>query len=211
MGLVLQIAELIYFLTGGPVLAYIAFRALKQIEVTRETARTAALRDSIRLAGEQVRVFAIELLPRLDAVYKLIKREEFAFVANARLSVEGNRLVVTGASALSPEGFDQLRPLLPQVLEALNQLETFAFYFTSGIADEQVAYSSVGAAYVSSVKDLVPLMILTSDDEHHQATIKLFHLWRERREKAKLERDRAELEAKARALKPREILPIGTR
>ena len=202
-----KILELIYFVTGGPVLALFAFFALKQITVAKQASKTASLRDAYRLAAEQSHCYATEIVPKLNELDRAIKENDVTFLVDVKVTISQYRVKVER----SPGNVDveKLVAIVPAFMEAINRLETFSLFFTSRVADERIAFSSVGATFVSSVKDLLPLLVISANNGNHENVIKLFLLWNHRLEKQKLDRQKGSIEARLREMKPKELYPIG--
>lgn len=199
--------EILYFVTGGPVLAFFAFLALKQIAVAKQTSKTASLREAYRLAAEQVHVYATEIVPKLNEIDKAIKEKEITFFANSSVKVEGNSVRIERKSAEGDiKGLVEIASL---VASSINRLETFSLFFTSKVASEKVAYSSVGATYVRSVTLLMPLIVPSALNKNHENIMQLFLLWHNRLEGERLEHERDELESKLGRMKKSELVPIG--
>ena len=200
--------ELIYFVTGGPLLAIFAFLALKQITVAKQTARTASLREAYRLSAEQTHVYATEIVPRINALDQAIEEKRITFFENAKVTVEADSIRIERKPA--PNEMQELVEVVPAFMEAVNRLETFSLYFTSKVAAEGIAYSSVGATYVRSVRKLLPLIVLSANNQNHKNIMKLFVLWHSRLEKERLEREKSSIESRLRTMKTEEVVPIGT-
>jgi hypothetical protein len=202
-----KILELLYFVTGGPVLALFAFFALKQITVAKQASKTASLRDAYRLAAEQANSYATEIVPKLNELDQVLKENDVTFLDDANVIVSQYRVEVERAPG--NVDVDKLVAIIPAFMQAINRLETFSLFFTSRVADERIAFSSVGTTFVSSVKPLLPLLVISANNGNHENHIKLFLLWNHRLETQKLEREKGSIEARLREMKPRELYPIG--
>jgi hypothetical protein len=202
-----KILELIYFVTGGPFLALFAFFALKQITVAKQVSKTASLRDAYRLAAEQCHCYATEIVPKLNELDRAVKENDVTFLDNTKVTISQHRVDVERSPG--NVDVDKLVAIGPAFMEAINRLETFSLFFTSRVADEQIAFSSVGETFVSSVKRLLPLLAISAKNGNHQNALKLFLLWNHRLEKQKLDRQKSSIEARLREMKPIEVYPIG--
>lgn len=214
--------EILYFITGGPVLALCAFYALKQISLAKNTVditmqqlsqsekslKTASLRDAYKISADQVHIYATDIVPRLNEIDKYIKEQELTVFTKSVVSVESDGIRV---STKGVEGaVDQLIKIAPVCTDAVNRLETFSLYFISKVASEELAFSSIGATYVSSVGKLLPFIVITSGGENFNNILKLYSSWSMRLEKQKLEKDRRALEKKLKGMKSDVVAPIGT-
>jgi hypothetical protein len=199
--------EAIYFVTGGPLLAVFAFLALKQIQVAKQTAKTSSLREAYRLAAEQAHVYATEIIPKLNELDRLINEKKITLFSEAKVTVQKGQVRIVRTKAGNE--LDQIIQILPLFLETINRMETFALWFTSKVAAESIAYSSVGPSFVRSVQKLLPPIVVSANNQNHENLMRLFLLWYERLEKGRLERERSTLEAKLRGMKAEEVVPIG--
>lgn len=200
--------ELLYFITGGPVLALFAFLALKQITVAKQNARTASQREAYRIAAEQVQSYASDIVPLLNDLDRLIDEKKISGFSEAKIEAEKNGIKVKNKWG---EGdIDKLIEIAPTLVTTLNRLEVFALFFTSRIAAEQVAYSSIGATYVRSVNKLLPAFIGLATEKSYENILKLFLLWHQRRETERLVQEKAEIQKRLRAIGDKKIEPIGT-
>lgn len=199
--------EALYFITGGPLLAVFAFLALKQITVAKQNSRTQSLRDAYRLAAEQVRFYAEQIVPNLNEIDKLLVEKKIHYVDTAVIEVKFDSISVAGAP--SDEDIDKMIEIAPIVVTTLNRLETFAIFFVSKVAAENVAYSSIGKTYVSSVKALLPLFITSAKNKSYESITRLFILWHSRLEAERLEQESNNLRAQLRSLKTKNTVPIG--
>jgi len=77
----------------------------------------------------------------------------------------------------------------------LNQLESIAASFTSGVADERTGFRIIGRTYCFNVESYYDL-ISVSPHTYWQSAIDLYFLWRPRLSKAELEIARGEMEAR---------------
>jgi hypothetical protein len=201
-----KILELLYFVSGGPVLALFAFFALKQITVAKQASKIASLRDAYRLAAEQAHSYATEIVPKLNALYRAAKESGFTLFDDAKVTIFDHRVEIERAPG--NVDIDKLETIIPVFMEAINRLETFSLFFTSKVADERIAFSSVGATFVFNVKRLLPLLVISANNGNHENVMRLFLLWNRRIEMQKLEREKGSIEAQLRGMKPKELYPI---
>jgi len=199
--------EALYFLTGGPLLAVFAFLALKQIQVAKQAAKTSSLREAYRLAAERAHMYATEIVPKLNELDKLIDEKKITFFRDAKVTVQKDQVRILRRRAENE--LNELVQIVPLFMETVNEMETFALWFTSKVAAESIAYSSVGPSFVRSVHKLLPLLVVSANNQNHENLMRLFLLWHERLEKGRLEREKSSLEAKLRGMKAEEVVPIG--
>lgn len=202
--------ELIYFVTGGPLLAIFAFLALRQITVAKETSRIASQREAYRLASEQIRFYVDQVVPAINEFDKLVKGNNAEGILDAEIVIESEAIRVARApSAIGADALAKFRTVLPAFAVVVNRLEAFSIFFTSGVAAEGVAYSSVGSTFERTVRRLLPLIIVQASGKNYENTLKLFLLWHNRLEKERLEEESSNIQNKLASLQDKKITPVG--
>jgi hypothetical protein len=78
------------------------------------------------------------------------------------------------------------------------------------VADETVAFSSLGATFCSSVRDLLPFLAATHKDVHFKNLINLFFIWDARFKLKELIKDKQLIDNNLKNYEDRIIKPIGT-
>ncbi|MFM4991958.1 hypothetical protein ACEUCK_08500 [Aeromonas veronii] len=95
------------------------------------------------------------------------------------------------------------------ITKASNAISDFATFFISGIADESLAYRSLGRTYCNTIKQLAPLLIplcQNNDDD----VMTLFFIWNNRNEKQAALAEKTKIEKKLKDSSDVYIKPIGT-
>ena len=89
---VLNYAELIYYITGGPVLAVVAIIGLWQIYIAKRSLQVNSRRDAYRLSSHQTKYYLTEIIPVLTEVEdKLTELEMNDLEKSIRVEVKGKR------------------------------------------------------------------------------------------------------------------------
>src|SRR5690554_5656423 len=149
-----DILEIIYFISG-PVIAYLAFRALgqineakKQVTETKESRIISSKREAYKIAADKCEYFMLTIIPLINNLDKSIKDNGVTFFDNSKVEI------TNGGIKVKPQFKDQQEIEkvfdLPN-LELFNPLESFALFFTSGVAEEKVGYLTLGQTYCNSV------------------------------------------------------------
>lgn len=200
--------ELIYFITGGPVLAVFAFLALKQITVAKETSKIASQRDAYRLASEQVKFFINDVIPAINEFDQLVKKHDVGHLFKGEVVVENGSIKVK-REKVSDADMAKLHLVIPCFSNLINRLEAFSVFFVSGVAAESVAYSSVGTTFERNVRKIMPVLIAVSSNKTYESLLKLYVIWHQRNEKEKLELQNSDIKAKLASIQDRTIMTIG--
>lgn len=200
-----EILEIIYFLSG-PTIAVIAIIGLKQITVAKENSVLSAKRESLKLAAEQCKYYYERIIPLQNELDIAIKENNVIFFEKSKVEVFADSFKVL------PYAEDKKGALVvaPQITAVLNMMESFATYFVSRVADEKVAFTSIGATFCGETKMLLPIIALASSGKHYNNLIKLFLLWNSRQEKHDLLRDKQKLEERINSISNKVIKPLGT-
>ena len=208
------IVEIVYYLSG-PVIAYIAYKALEQVKETKrqvsetkESRIISAKRDSFKIAADKCEYYMSDIIPSIDNLDKAVRENNIDFFESSRIEIHSDGI---GASApfKDDEEFDKVLEL--PFLEVFNPLESFSLFFTSGVADEKVGYLSVGHTFCDTVEKYAPLIIILSGNKHYNNLLQLFTLWHGRIEKERLEKERAKIDKELNSTSNVVIDTIGTK
>lgn len=201
------VLELLYY-CSGVALALIAALGLRQLSLAEENigvitgiARTTAKRDAFKLAAEQCAHYYRDII--------LLLNEYDAWINGWDIKIEAESIKVKPKTPRVKERF--LKEIMSQNkdLPALNALEGMSVLFTSGVASEEVAFSSIGTTFCHSVRRLLPTLVLVAADGYFRHVLSLYMVWQKRIERQKLDQDRENTEARLRDLEEHGIRPIG--
>jgi hypothetical protein len=196
------------------VVAICAWRGLHQVtllrqqmELTKDIAGTAAKREAFKLAAEQCKVFADQLVPlfkevRNAYIAKKVDLKLFPF-AIADGEIVGLKLhgdVQKVADAYGSEG-----------LMYLNAAEAFSMFFVNGIADETVAFRETGVTFCRSIALSMPAIVAYRERQgvRFESTVKLYEIWQTRLEKEALLKSKASIDSALQAKPDVKIKTIG--
>lgn len=196
-----SLVENIYLLSG-PVLALLGFAAIIQLKLTKKAIVISAKRSAAELASKQVEIYNKTIIPSQDKLFlmeekntmKRIKLKDLKKFTNNELDA---RIDKETQNKIIKENIQNLH----EILEILNSMEAFSIYFTKGVADEEIAYSSVGRTFCHSVENYsTDICFLRKNDETSAFNnlVKLYSIWNSRVKSEKLSK---ELEAKKSELK----------
>ena len=93
-------------------------------------------------------------------------------------------------------------------------MDAFSVYFIKEVADEEIAFSSVGRTFTKSVENLyfdLASCRESNDSKSFQNLVELYTLWKNRLSKEKLKNDKIELSEQLKAIESISIKPIGTK
>lgn len=195
----------------------LAKRGLRQ---TASTACLAATRESLRLAVEQCRIYAADIVPLMNQCDQEFRRLDLLnFLNSFSVKATDEGITVNPPEPFPPQfngesfySIDAIKAFLP----VHNALEVFALMFTKGVANEQVAFSSVGRSFCNHIHQYAPLIIQGAGSGeypgsgHHQNLLELFVLWQRRLDKIELQKKHDEVSKQLAKTRDISIRPIGT-
>ena len=175
--------------------------AEQQIKEAKNYLRTTSKRESASLAAKQIDLFLEKIIPignkihdkKVEVNYPKFEGKINNFTKDELFELEKEFLTIFCQKMKDLEFLD---------FQLINLLEAFATYFTKGIADEEIAFSSVGYTYCDYVETYYPQISFLREyynpNNPYNNLIELYKIWNERLEKYKIG---SELEKKQSKLK----------
>jgi hypothetical protein len=168
-------------------------------------------REALAMALDQCKRFAETIVPHFDNIQTILKPH--GDYAPSGL-VDANFPMI--APNLDPRGsviWDD-QPIRVQIIQALNELESFAMYFASDLADEEAAFPPTAQTMCSlceRYRFFIGAFRPIEGVKLYQNLVKLYGIWRPRLEHTALEEQVKLLDQKKRQL-PRDQRgkPLGT-
>lgn len=231
-----EVLELLSFI-GTVLLAVLGCLIFLQLKYARQSLKDA--RDNLKLAAESLRVAKNDLQIRVDReaiVLAAEKTEEFGKTTLPRAGDVLERVAAAGFEIseweLRNTSFDltslvrleeanawlrslKETDLLYDLIQTLNEFESFSMFFAEGAANEQIAYPSVASVYCSYVRQFAPLMISLRQENSeivsgpYRNIITLYERWSSRLRKAALDRESARIQAESSGLHITAIPVVG--
>jgi hypothetical protein len=198
-----SLIENLYFLSG-PVLASLGFFILYQIKLAKKSImladqqlkeaknylRTISKREAATMSAKQIEAFIEITIPignELDSKRKEVDFPKF----EGKIINFTNDEVFSWDIAFTKSYFEKMPSLDNIDLKLINSLEAFATYFTKGIADEEIAFSSIGRVYCGYVETYYPIISLLrgskQPQKYYNNLIELYRIWKSRFEKFQIE------------------------
>ncbi len=205
----MTIIETAYYLSG-PALVVIAAIGLRQLKIAKDNARLTAKRESLTIAADRCDHFLKQIIPLVDAFDNALEQNSISFFEDAKVEVQGKRVRIT--AEWSESDMEKMDTLTDKYLPVYNSLEAFATFFTTGVADESVAFESVGHSYCDIVKEYLPdILPLSCDGRYYLNLLELYFLWNERVETIELRSQKRNIENRLKEINNRFIEPLGTK
>lgn len=208
-----SIVENLYLLSG-PILTLLAIAGVIQLFITRKTLIVNSKRDAANLAAQQIKDYSTTIIPKMTKYDLSLMKDKInsAKIEIGDFNVE-YLIKILGKEKVSEVRKERLKYLVLW-LDVLNSMEAFATYFTKGVADEEIAFSSIGRTYCYSVENYffeISNCRNLKDDNSFQNIIDLYTIWKERLKKIQLTKEQEELMLKLHKVNETKIDPIGTK
>jgi hypothetical protein len=202
------IMETLFFI-ATIALAVFAFKALDQLRIAKEIARTSAKREAFKLAAEQCRYFAEQVVPSSNTVAAKCKQLNLASFASPKFEIVTGEIVSHDFSddALSTD----FAKCALELMAFLNTIEAFSIFFVEGIAEELVAYRETGVTFCKTMRLFMPAVYqFRKYGVRYESTVKLYEIWNARMTSEKLLAERKSIDTSLKGLRKDGIKPIGT-
>jgi len=182
------IIETIYYITAGPCLLTVAIIGLRSLMIAQKAIDTTELRSVLNATATQIEKFTNEIVPKFDALDSFIKENNITFFDGWDLVLENEQVLVSRSEDFEdPEEFSKCLDLF---VPANNALSAWSSYFTTGVADEHVAYQTVAHDFLIMAERCVPITIMLSEEQtSHEDQISLYHVWAARKQHESAYRD----------------------
>jgi|GEM_PF-6752148 len=200
--------ELAYFICGGPAMLGIGILALRQISVSKEIARTHSKREAYKIAAEQNKFYTDHVIAEYTHLMQAIINSGLDEPSEDDTSVSDGKIITT--AKFSDEDTSILMSHINGLIALVNKIDVFSTYFTSGIADEELAYSMSGRVFIKKIKCLYPIIQKFELSEGYKHTLDLFIMWETRAKKERLHKKNSEIQSQLDLIKETNIRPIGT-
>lgn len=205
------ILETIYYLSSVGVLI-VAIIGLKQLKIAKNSLIIRSRREAGALANEQSKHYIEDIIPMIDMLDEFLNKKGFE-------KYKGNISTYSNKDLLEYSESWYLKWLRLNLkeqpsLKALNALDGFASFFTSKIADEGIAFRSVGITYCNTVESLYPYIACVREDEnfgHYNNIVDLHKIWQPRIDKFQMEKNLNDLQGRINKIEDSKIDPIGTK
>jgi hypothetical protein len=189
-----NVLEIIYFISSSLLLVVGAF-GLKQIRIAKDSSKLNATRESYKLAAEQCTYFLNHIIPLTHQLDALLEAKSIKNTGEVKTHYKDNQ--VSFEVKLNKE-LISCTEVVVEMSKILNSIEAFSVFFTSRVAEEEVAFSSIGRTYCTTLEDLLPIAIAGSrgGEKGYSNLIKLYIAWNHRIEQGNALRDKIKAEQK---------------
>lgn len=187
--------EALYFISGIGIFAAACYAAKQvqiasnQIKLTKEIASANARRESVKLASENCRYFAEQVIPAMNAAMKKYKEQNCAFLNPVPQAAGSPPPFIITNGDFSQVNYD-IKRITPQDWEKvsvelvgfLNKLESFAIPFAAGVADDDTGFMETAPSFIIGLNAVMPAIyyLRTTQGSRWSSVLKLFNIWNNR-------------------------------
>ena len=207
-----SLLENLYYLSGILVLVTIVI-GLFQLSIAKKTLKTNSQREAASLAVKQINIYVTQIIPLQNKLNDVQKEKKISSIKIKIGEFTSEYLLQKIGEEEFYKGINERKQVIEEVLDVLNLMEAFSVYFIKEVADEEIAYSSIGATFVHSVENLYfdLSMLNVNKGESFQNLIKLYELWSEKKELNNLQKAKNIITNQIEKIKPTKIKPLGTK
>jgi hypothetical protein len=180
------ILELLYFLAGLGI-AIGVYLGLQQLELTKELADASNKREAVKLAAQQCKYFAEDVVPAFESANLEFKKHALTFLY-FYLNKQPPSYILKDAKFIS-NVFDikliqaEMPKIETSVVNFLNAAESFAIPFAAGVADDEIGFQETAAAFCNLLNTYMPALFYLCHTQGvtYASALTLFCLWNDRR------------------------------
>jgi hypothetical protein len=197
--------EILYFVSAI-VLAIVAIVALKQLSISKNTLTTQSKRDALKLTASECTRYLDQIIPLANDLEIAVKKYDVKYFNGWEVAVDRNNVTVTRKQPLDLQNFDKL---VSTLVPLCNSLEGFATFFVSGVADEYLAYHTVGTTFLGTMDTLIPWVAGCQKDGYYKNLFHLYAKWKMRKQEALLRQKKESLEKQLNQMGDKRSYPLG--
>ena len=195
--------EILYFI-AGIIVSITAILALKQIKIMKHTAEIQSKRDALTITSEQCVNYMTNIIKLQNEFNRSLKENQIHFLDGWEVTISDNEISLKHDGKIDYSNFDKMN-----YATVYNAMEAFATYFISKVADESVAFNSLGTTYVNTTEHYLPILLEVNEDGYFRNIVNLYVLWTKRMISIDLQEQQENLKRKMKNYHTEVIKPIG--
>lgn len=209
-----SLVENLNFLSG-PIIAIFGLAAIIQIRLAKKAIVVSSKRQAAELATKQIDKYAEQIIPMLNSLSeneRKINHKRITFPEIKDFTLPEFEKKIT--PEIFTLHFEYGITNLPQINPILNSLETLATYFIKGVADEEIAFSSIGSSFCYNVESFAFDICLARPEDvpdTYNNLVELYHIWNPRLKSKKLSRELEKKKEELTKLKLSKIDILGSK
>lgn len=209
-------AELLYFFSGIGVLIVAGFGlyqiklAKEQIESAKNIFRKQSVRASYEAAVNECNRFSDKYFPLAVELSNYLAEQNISFFDDAYIE-EVEKGFKVNFDKINKADLEKLAHKSELIGKLANGIEGFALYIVSGVADDNIAFHTLGKVFVNEAERISKILPFTnSEQEDCKAIWALYFRWKKRLEHQKLQIEKVEIEKRLAKAKVEKYTAIGT-
>ena len=207
-----SLIENLYYLSGTAILTTIII-GLRQLVLTKRTFQISSQRAAADLAARQIEIYFDKIIPLQNNVFRLELEKELKRVEIEMGEFHQDYLKEKIGKEEFDKQFNNRLPIGLEILKMANAMEAFSVYFVKGVADEEIAYSSVGRTFCSTVESYyfdIASSLEKDDNKYWCNMIELYYTWSKRLKSEKLTVEKEKIADQLASNQSQGVKPIGT-
>ncbi len=162
---------------AGVVVVVAAIRGLKSLKAVVAQ----AMREGRTCAIHRCEEWATKVIPRNGEIYRKLAEGKVALFVPSLAEVKFESEVQPALASRANVWWDALPPDVPRlIVEHMNALEAWSMYFTSGVADRDLAFGPCAPTYVTTVGRYYAFLLVMRSGQgagKFPNTVLLFQEW----------------------------------
>ena len=175
-----DLIEYVYLLTSGPGLLIAAIIGLRSLRISKQSVELTDRRERLTATTRQIEQFATVIAPKIDVLEEYVTQHKVVFFEAWEVHLTPEGVAVERTQDI--ETMDDFIKAIPTFLPVLNALSAWSAYFTTNVADEAVAYKTLGPDFIHAAGILVPAILALGKEKAHRDLLDLYEMWRSRLE-----------------------------
>jgi len=201
---------------SGPIIALLGFIVFYQLTLAKKAIVITSKRQAAKLSTKQIEIYYNVIIPLQSEFTDLMVAEKFNNVEIRNLKKFTFSELSSGKKNNLLEEAEFINRNVTTALAAMNSIEAFSTYFTKGVADEEIAFSSLGSTFCHTVKSFSFIYCMLRNDESqdvlpYENTIKLYDLWSSQLNSKRIESELKKKTEELKKIKIEKINILGTK
>lgn len=207
-----SLLENLYYLSGILILISIVI-GLFQLSIAKKTLNINSQREAASLAVKQIDIYMTQIIPLQNQLYHIEQEKKIGKIKIDIGEFNSQYVMKKMGEEEFSKAVSKRMDILGEIVAVLNIMEAFSVYFIKEVADEEIAFSSVGTTFIHSVENLYfDIAVLNIDKaDSFQNLIKLYDIWSKKKQLNNLQKAKIILADQIAKIKPTKIKPIGTK
>lgn len=215
--------EILYFVSGILMMIFVGFGlwqiklakdqislAKDQLETSKDIFKTQSKRASIEAAVVECRRYSETVIQDSIALDKYCEDHEITLFEDIVFKKTEDGFSIDH-SAVKKEDVKKLAKAEAIINRYMNGLESYALFFLSGIADENIAFHTNAKQFIESAERGFKIFPFSNVDKDDAEPIKvLYFMWHKKLEAKRLKIEQKNIEKKLSGYKDESIKSIGT-